>query len=644
MNPIIDNKTVILDTRHSLYARLKPVPIRNVVLETGFWRDRIQNNQSVTIDSQFKLLESTGRLDNFRRVSGEIDKPFQGYVYNDSDVYKWLEAACWAMIYRCDENIKEMVDLVITLITNAQDKNGYINTYFSLERVADRWTNLAEKHELYCAGHLIQAAIAHHKVTGEDNLLNVAIRLADHIQSIFGPSLREGTSGHPEIELALVELYRTTGLVKYLDLASVFLDRRGQHFLGGSEYIQDHIPFRKLEHLIGHAVRALYLCSGATDIYLETGDKSILSTLEQLWANMVNQQMYITGGVGARHDLESFGKPYELPNARAYGESCAAVASIMWNWRMLQVEGDPRYADLMEWTLYNAVLPGISLEGNEYFYINPLKDDGTHRRQDWFACACCPPNICRTIAMFPGYMYSVSTGGIWLHLYAQSKAVIELLSGQQVELQQTTSYPWDGHVIIQMNNMASLNSSKENQQETIEFSLFLRLPDWLDACQVEVKINGETFCHTAAPGSYLEIHRSWQVEDTVSIELPMEVRFLESHPMVEENVGRVAVTRGPLLYCLEAADNPNVSVHEVRIKTSELPKADFMPDHLGGVVRLRLTGEVHIIGTEWKNKLYQPISNDKGQLKTRDIEVISVPYFAWANRDPGAMQVWLPYN
>jgi DUF1680 family protein len=644
MNVQNQNKTVIIDTWHSQYARLKPVPIKNITLDDGFWQYRIKLNHTVTLQTQYQQLESTGRFDNFRRVAGEINKPYQGYVFNDSDVYKWVEAAAWSMIYYHDEKLKQSVDLVISLIIKAQDKDGYLNTYFSLDKTTERWTNLQEKHELYCAGHLIQAAIAHYRVTGEDRLLKVAIHLADHIYSTFGPTGREGTSGHPEIEMALIELYRTTGEEKYLELAALFINRRGHQLLGGGEYLLDHLQIREMEYLTGHAVRALYLCSGAADLVLETGEEPLRIALEHLWDNMTKQQIYITGGVGARYDGEAFGKPYELPNARAYAETCAAIASIMWNWRMLQLQGNPRYADLLEWTFYNEAMAGISLDGKEYFYINPLKDEGVSRRQEWFACACCPPNISRTIAMFPGYMYSISEEGIWLHQYAQSTATIELMSGRQVELHQITTYPWDGHISLQITSLSTANSTNRDSTNVEEFSFFLRLPSWLADSQVKVYVNDEMYNHHACPGSYLEIQRNWQIGDKVCMDLPMEVRYIESHPFIEENFGRIAISRGPILYCLEEVDNPNILLSEFQINPSIEPEVELAPDLLGGIVRLRLTGRIDTIDKDWDDKLYRMIHLDKDQRNDQVKEVVSIPYYAWANRKPGPMTIWLSYS
>lgn len=639
-------QAVISDTSHSPFALLRPVSLTNVSLDSGFWKSRLEVNLSVTLKTQYEMLVATGRLDNFLRAAGKIDKPYQGLVFNDSDVYKWLEAASWSLVYRPDPELRSMVDRIIRLIADAQQEDGYLNTYFSLDNAVDRWTNLQTKHELYCAGHLIQAAVAHYRVTAEKSLLGVAIRLADHIYATFGPSGREGTSGHPEIEMALVELYRTTGNERYLALAKLFIDRRGRGLLGGSEYLIDHAPFRSLNHLVGHAVRALYLCSGATDVVLETGEQELTTALERLWTHMVQEQMYITGGLGARHEGEAFGEPYELPNARAYAESCASVASLMWNWRMLQLAGEPRYADLLEWTLYNAVLPGISLDGRQYFYVNPLQSSGNDRRQAWFECACCPPNTCRTLAMLPGYIYSLSPEGVWVHLYAASQAHLDLANGQRIGLRQITSYPWDGHITIEMTASGQAQSAHDDSADRTPFSLFLRLPGWLIEGQVEVKVNEEVIDYPNRPCSYLEIYSAWQNGDRIDIDFPMPVRYLESHPLVLENTGRVALTRGPLVYCVEAVDNPGIRLPDITLDTSAQPVADYRPEMLGGIVLVTCPARVRRItsDTAWEGKLYRPIQHSSGDDADVATEVRCIPYFAWANREPGDMQVWLRHN
>jgi DUF1680 family protein len=635
-----DNFAVITDPRYSPFAHLKPVPINRITLNEGFWLDRIRTNHNQTILSQYKLLETTGRLDNFRRLTENIHSSYQGYVFNDSDVYKWLEAASWAMSSQHSIKLGQIVDEVINIVSRAQDRSGYLNTYFSLERTPERWSNLREKHELYCAGHLIQAAIAHFRVTGEHKLLDVAIKLADHIVFTFDAGKREGTSGHPEIEMALVELYRTTGDSKYLDLTLLFIDRRGHNLIGGSQYLVDHRPFRDLEYLAGHAVRALYLCSGATDVALETGEEALGSALYRLWKNMVDKQLYITGGVGARHEGEAFGKPYELPNARAYTETCAAIANVMWNWRMLQMDGEARYADLLEWALYNAVLPGISLDGLEYFYVNPLMNDGSHRRQEWFSCACCPPNVCRTLAMFPGYIYSISNEGIWLHLFANCMVKIDLANGFQVELEQSSSYPWDGKISLRINKMVPTNSDLPKQSPSDEFSFFLRIPGWLDDQSASVHINGENYPIQPVSGSYMEIRRSWKVGDKITLLLPMNVKYIESHPYILENTGRIAISRGPLLYCVEQADNPKIGLQDIKIITAAVCGEESDTNLLGGIVKLGFQGESIGVGSWWNGRLYNPIKRAKGHRRGKLAEIIAIPYYAWANREPGAMQIW----
>src|SRR5918994_2723190 len=456
MKTVLDStqrSPVVVDTSKSRYSRLRPLPLSDVLLLDGFLEPRRRVNHETTLPSQYDLLEQTGRLDNFRRVAGKIDAPFSGVYFNDSDVYKWLEAAAWTLASDPDPNLERMVNAAIGEIEDAQRPDGYLNTYFSFEKASERWTDLTHKHELYCAGHLIQAAVAHHRATGSERLLTVACRFADHICDTFGPEeegKRLGTDGHEEIEMALVELYRDTGDRKYLDQAKFFVDMRGHGLVSGKEYHQDHKPFRELREIVGHAVRAMYLnCAGA-DLYAETGEPALLAALEGLWQNMTTRRMYVNGAIGSRFDYEAFGKDYELPNERAYAESCAAIGSVMWNWRMLSLEGDVRYADLMEHTLYNAVLPGISLDGEHYFYENPLADDGSHRRQPWFYCACCPPNIARLLASLPGYFYSTSSEGLWVHLYAEGEADIRFDENHSVRLRQRTRYPWDGEVTIEI--------------------------------------------------------------------------------------------------------------------------------------------------------------------------------------------------
>jgi uncharacterized protein len=527
-------RSPVVDTSRSSHVRLRPLPLGAVDLADDFWEPRRHINREVTLPSQYKHLEETGGLDNFRRASGKTSGEYQGIYFNDSDVYKWLEAAAWTLAEGSDPELERMVDAAITEIKNAQRPDGYLNTYFTFERATERWTNF-DLHEMYCAGHLFQAAVAHYRATGSERLLDVATRFADHICDTFGPEegKRHAIDGHEEVEMALVELFRVTGERRYLQGARYFVDARGQGLLGSPyalhepSYSQDHEPFRNQSEVVGHAVRALYLYSGAADVFAETGEPALLQALERLWKNMTTRRMYVSGGLGSRYEGEAFGRDFELPNERAYTETCAAIASVMWNWRMLALEGEARYADLIEHTLYNAVLPGVSLDGQHYFYQNPLADDGSHRRQPWFGCACCPPNVARLLASLPGYFYSTSEGAVWVHLYAQGAATVEYGGNGIVRLRQRTRYPWDGRVEITI-------------EAEGEFALMLRVPAWCEE-GAAVEVNGEPQDVVLSSGSYVEIRRTWRPGDTIDMDLPMPVRRVECHPYVAENAGRVAL-------------------------------------------------------------------------------------------------------
>ncbi|MEM3478864.1 MAG: glycoside hydrolase family 127 protein [Candidatus Bathyarchaeia archaeon] len=615
--------TNVVDTTRSPYALLRPVPIEKVHLEDAFWAPRLKLVQEVTLPSQYRLLEETGRIFNFRRASGKEKGDFRGLYFNDSDVYKWIEASAFSYAYNPDDRVLSMAMSVIDEVVAAQDESGYINTYFTFERKNDRWRNLRDMHELYCAGHLIQAAIAFYRATGHRKLLDSACKFADHIVDTFGPGKLIGVCGHPEIEMALVELYRTVGRKDYLDLARFFIDTRGKGTIGGSPYHIDHKPFRDLNEIVGHAVRALYLNCGAADVYAEIGDKSLFNALMRLWHNMVERKMYITGGVGSRYEGEAFGDDYELPNARAYAETCAAIANFMWNWRMLTVTGDGLFADVMELALYNGILSGISLDGKHYFYVNPLADRGRHRRQEWFECACCPPNIARLIASLPGYFYSTSEGGVWIHLYAKNAAEIEY-EKTRITLTQNTDYPWSGDIEIVV-----------NPEEDIEFSLFVRIPSWCRESQV--KVNGERI-EKAFEQGYLKIHRLWRKGDKVRLSLAMPVERIVSHTRVMENNDRVALRRGPIIYCLEGADNKTFDVWDVILPDEAPLTTQYVPNMLGGVVIIR--GKALAIDAErFGNRLYAPKTDVK--YETRKVDFTAIPYYAWANREEGPMTVWL---
>jgi len=621
---------VVVDTRHSPFARLRPLDLSAVQLADTFWEPRRQINRTRTLPSQYQQCADTGRLDNFRRAAGLLHGDFQGRFFNDSDVYKWLEAAAWTLATGPDARLQVLVDETIALIAAAQGTDGYLNTYFTFERVPERWTNLAVMHELYCAGHLIQAAVAHHRATGSRALLDVAIRFTEHIDDVFGAGKRAGAPGHPEIEMALVELARDTGEQRYRRLAHFFVEQRGQQpaVSCGREYCQDHAPFRDQREVVGHAVRALYLYAGATDLYAETGEGTLWDAVTALWQNLQERKVYITGGAGARYEGEAFGDAYELPNRRAYTETCAAIAHVMWAWRMLLVTGEARFADALETALYNGVLSGLSLDGETYFYQNPLADRGGHRRQPWFGTACCPPNIARLLAALPGYIYTTSDEGLWVHLYATGTATATLAGVGAVTLRQRTDYPWDGAITLTV-----------EPPEADLFSLFLRVPGWAEGAGVTV--NDEVIGGPVRPGHHVEIRRRWARGDVVRLALPLPVRLLSSHPYVINNHDRVALLRGPLVYCVEAADHPGVDPWDLVLPTEATWRVEREPDLLGGITVLR-TDTFTRIDNGWEGRLYRPF--DTRSPAPMRVPLTAIPYYAWANRAAGPMLVWLPLS
>lgn len=622
------NRSYPTDTTASKNAVYKPVPITAIQLTDRFWAPRLEINRTVSLRQQYQKLVDTGRLDNFLRVAGRCEKSFTGHVFNDTDVYKWLEAVAWSLASAPDPELEDLADDVIDIVVAAQDENGYLNTYFSFDRKEERWSNIRDLHELYSAGHMFQAAIALHRCTGDTRLLKSAQRFADYLVKTFGSVAEEAVlpPGHPEVEMALVELYRETGHHPYLDLAVRFVDSRGKGRIGGREYHLDHQPFRELTRLTGHAVRALYLAAGGADMALEMDDDAMHTALKRLWNHLVNRQMYITGGVGAHHQGESIGADYELPNARAYAETCASIAAVMWAWRMLLKERSSQYADDLEHILYNGVLPGVSLDGSAYFYTNPLSDDGTHQREAWFGCACCPPNLARMLAMMPGFIYTATENAIWVHQYVANEAKIPLADNQDISILQRTRYPWDGNVIIEILNTCSLD-------------LYLRIPSWCND-EVEININGELYRDNIIPGHYVRISRKWVLGDSVCIQFPMRVRTVEAHPYVRENTGQVALMRGPILYCVETADHPDVNLLDLVLHKNQSFTSVFDPKLLGGVQVIKANAMKKSPGIAWREKLY--LEQQSAWIEqNEDVALVAVPYFAWGNRIAGQMLVWL---
>ena len=616
----------VVNTAMSPHARLTGVAMNGVTLKDGFWsRCRAMNRNQALAHGHRKLVDG-GALHNFAVAAGRVSGAYRNLRFADSDLYKWLEAAAYLLAEQEDATIHHKVEEIIDLLAAAQLADGYLNTFHQIVRPDRRWTNLRDDHELYCAGHLFQAAIAHFRATGRDALLNVARRFADHVVATFGPGRREAVPGHAEIELALIELYRCTGEEAYLAQAKRFIDLRGKGLIGGEAYYQDNVGVRDAQEMAGHAVRQLYLLCGLTDLYAETGESALAETLQRLWTDMTQRKMAITGGVGARHEGEAFGAGFELPSDRCYNETCAQIGSVMWNWRMLLTTGESRFADLMEWTLYNGVLPGISLDGERYFYVNPLLSRGGVGRREWYACACCPPNVMRTLACLPSYFASTSAAEVQLHLYDRCHVRARLEAGT-VHLAVDTGYPWEGQI-----------SCTVQQCPDRPWSLALRVPGW--ATGARVAVNGAAPA-AAAAGRYASIERSWQPGDRVLLDLDLRPRFLEAHPYVDAARGCAAVTRGPLVYCAEQADQAApAQLLDCAVDATRAPDTAWDGDLLGGVMMLRLEGLRAPVPAS-DRRLYRPYRTH-AEAPTVPATITAIPYYAWANRDPGPMTVWMP--
>jgi uncharacterized protein len=630
----------ILNLAKAPYAKLRSVPVHAVTIEAGFWSPRRETNVNASIPSMGKLLEVNGRMDNFRRLTGKSTAAQRGPVYSDSDIYKWSEAAGFALQSSDRPELRAAVDKDIREIVAAQQADGYLNTYYVQERAAQRMEPKTQQHghELYNIGHLLQGAIAYYRATGDRTLLDAGIRFVNEfLLPNFGPGSDKKPlfSGHPEMELALVELYRLTGDKRHLELAGYLLAGDSRIHFKPENYVYHFcgIPFTSRTQLEGHAVRAMYACCGAADYYLETGDQTYWKTLNTLWKDLVSAQMYVTGGVGARSDGEAFGDPYELPNARAYGESCAAIGNMMWNWRMLAATGEAKYADVIERALYNGINSGMSLSGTLYCYRNPLAFDpsgGDKIRNEWYDTTCCPPNLERTLASLPGYFYSTSSEGVYVHLYDNSSLDWHLENGMGLKIRQKTNYPWDGSVEVAV-----------APADPTEFTVFLRIPGWTDTAKVAV--NGKAVAGAIA-GQYLPIRRRWSGGDTVTLQFNMAPQVLEANAQITENNGRVAVQRGPLVYCMEQIDQgEGVALKDVALSADNASSGrfdeKFDKDLLGGILVLRHTGAVYEESAD-RSSLY--FSHNAPPRKSRPVQLTFIPYYAWANRVQTPMQVWTP--
>ena len=610
---------------------LTAVPFTDVTVADEFWAPRMETNRKVTVPYDFQKCEQTGRIDNFAKAGGLMEGEFEGIYFNDSDLYKVIEGAAYSLKIHPDPELEKYVDGVIEKIAAAQWEDGYLYTFYSLpqRQPEKRWTDVRVKHELYCAGHFFEAAVAYYQATGKRKVLDVAVRLADYIDSVFGPGKKHDVPGHEEIEIGLVKLYGITGEKRYLALSKFFLDQRGRadrRKIYG-EYCQDHKPVVEQDAAVGHAVRAAYLYSGMADVAALTGDADYIEALGRIWQDVVSKKMYITGGIGARGGGESFGEDYELPNATAYCETCAAIANAMWNHRMSLLHGDAKYIDVLERVIYNGFLSGISLSGNKFFYPNPLASDGKYQRSPWFGCACCPTNIVRFMPSLPGYAYAQQADNVYVNLFIAGSAEVKV-GRNTVRLRQQTRYPWDGDVKIMV-----------EPERTGQFAVCVRIPGWAqnrpvpsnlynypDTNQQEVtlKVNGNPVALNIAKG-YARIHRTWKKGDAIELNLPMPIRRVTAHEKIEDNRGRTAVERGPVVYCFEGADNPKGVANLVLPIDAKL-QSEYHGDLLGGIVTITGRGQIR----------------QDGEKVVEDIDVVAIPYYAWAHRGKNEMAVWIP--
>jgi DUF1680 family protein len=625
---------------------IQGVPFNEVKINDDFWLPKIETNRTVTIPASFAKCEEMGRMDNFliagKKMSGKVkgEMPF-----DDTDVYKIIEGAAYSLTTHPDPKLDAYVDSVINIIKIGQEADGYLTTYKTIDSTyspakwcapAGRWQNEQCSHELYNSGHLFEAATAHYRATGKTSFLNIATKNADLLVKVFGEGKNPGVPGHQIVETGLIKLYQVTGKEDYLKLARHFLDFRGdstKRLLWGP-YNQDHKPVIQQDEAVGHAVRAEYMYAGMTDIAAIYKDETYQNAVDKLWDNIVAKKLYLTGGVGSRHDGEAFGANYELPNLTAYNETCAAIGNVYWNYRMFLLHSDSKYIDVLERSLYNGVISGVGLDGKTFFYPNPLECDmkfkfnsgGALDRRPWFDCSCCPTNICRFLPSVPGYIYAQASGNVYVNLFVQSSSTIKLDNKTAVTIRQETKYPWEGDVKVII-----------SPEKNTTFSLKLRIPGWAKNQPVpsdlysyisstsekyRITVNGESVTYKEENG-YAVISREWKAGDVVDYTLPMQVNRVATNEQVADNRGLVAIERGPIVYCMEGNDN-GAEVLNFTLPDSAKLSASFIPELLGGVVTI--SGETPILGKK------------TGEIK----KITAIPYFAWNNRGVNEMKVWFP--
>ena len=620
---------------------IDPVPFTSVKVTDNFWGQRLQASREVTIPLAFSKCEETGRYENFVKAAHPSDTyKVEGFSFVDTDVYKTIEGASYSLQTYPDKKLQKYIDSVLVIVAGAQEPDGYLYTARTMNPKhphnwagKERWVAVENlSHEFYNLGHMIEGAVAHYQATGKRNFLNIAIKYADCVCREIGngPQQKKYVPGHQIAEMALVKLYMVTGDKKYLDQAKFFLDTRG-YTSRKDAYSQAHKPVVEQDEAVGHAVRAVYMYSGMADVAAITGDSSYIKAIDKIWDNIVSKKIYITGGIGARHAGEAFGNNYELPNQSAYCETCAAIGNVYMNYRLFLLHGDAKYFDVLERTLYNGLISGVSLDGGSFFYPNPLSSNGKYSRKPWFGCACCPSNVSRFIPSLPGYVYAVKNDQVYVNLYLSNKAELKV-DKKKILLEQETGYPWNGDIRLKI--------TQGNQ----DFTMKLRIPGWVRGNVLpgdlysytdnqkpayQVSVNGQTVESDVNDG-YLSIARKWKKGDVVEVHFDMIPRIVKANPKVEADHGRVAVERGPIVYCAEWPDN-RFNVHSILLNQHPQFKVTDKPELLYGIRQITTDA--------------QALSYDKaGKLVTKDVELTLIPYYAWAHRGEGDMEVWLPID
>jgi len=645
--------------------RASLLSLTDVNINDSFWSYYIKLVRDVVVPYQWDALndripnaEPSHAIKNFKIAAGLEQGEFHGMVFQDSDVAKWLEAVGYLLATERDSELEKIADEVIELVAQAQHEDGYLNTYYTLKEPGKRWSNLAECHELYCAGHMIEAGVAYYQATGKRRLLDVVIKFSDYIDEVFGsePGKLQGYDGHQEIELALMKLYEVTGDQKYMKLCQFFLEQRGEqphfydiefekrnqevHFgrwiVDNKAYSQAHVPIKKQDAAIGHSVRFVYMCAGMAHLAAITGDAEMLSACRRLWDNMVQKQMYITGGIGSQSHGEAFSTDYDLPNDTVYAETCASIGLIFFAQRMLMIEQNSRYADELERALYNTVIGGMSHDGKSFFYVNPLEvhpqackaNHIYHHvktvRQGWFGCACCPPNVARLLASLGQYVYTVKNNAVYTNLYVAGNASL-MLDGKQVSLRQQSNYPWEGSI-----------SFTVDTESAASFTLALRIPNWCNPTQVSLSVNGTPVSlNGLVVDGYAQLSRVWEAGDTVELVLPMEASRIKAHPLMRHAAGKTALQRGPLVYCLEQADN-GANLHQLVLPQAAELVVREEKELLDGLYTIVADGKRRV-PEAWGTELYQR----NASIVETDVSLKFIPYYAWANRGEGEMRVWV---